>query len=715
MDKNSNKNWSLLICLALTFAITAVYYQVCSYGFVAYDDPAYVSENPNIQAGITINAIKWAFTTIHTGYWHALTWLSLMLTCQLFGPGPAGFHFINVLLHVANTLLLFAVLKKMTGALWPSAFTAALFALHPLHVESVAWISEHKDVLSTFFMLLTMAAYLRYCRCVAVPAPKGSSTTAKQTPATGAGAKHYYLLVAVFFALGLMAKPMLVTLPFALLLLDYWPLSRFGSKRSLANLVIEKIPLFVMAAAVCAATFIAQKRSGAMSRTENSGFPVSLVNLANACISYMRYIVKMFWPVRLAVIYPHPGRNVSIFYAAASVIFLLVITILVIQFAKSRRYLFTGWFWYLGTLIPVIGIIQVGSQGYADRYTYTPLIGLFIIIAWGFNDLSAKWTSTNSVELRYRKVALTSSAMLIILAMSICTCFQLRYWQNSLTLFQHALDVTKKNHVAYSGMGDSLVSQGRLDEAIQNYSQAIRIAPKYFPARVGLSDALLKTGKIDQAVVECLKALQINSDEPDALNILGIALGQQGKYDEAVKYFTISLQIRPDFAITHDNMGHVMILQGNYNGAVVHLTESIRLAPAYALPYYHLGQVLVQRGEVNEAVIHFEKALQLKPEWVEPMNAMAWCLAVNEKTAVRNPGKAVKLAHRACELTNFKEPALLDTLAVAYAAAGDFDKAVETAQKALGVCQSSEQEAVKEQIKSQLVLFKNKKPYIENE
>jgi tetratricopeptide (TPR) repeat protein len=691
MDKNSNRNWSFLICLTLTLVTLAVFYQVHSFEFLNYDDQIYISENPNIHNGITLKAVKWAFTAASNIYfWHPLTWLSHILDWQLYGNNAGGHHITNLIFHILNTLLLFFVLKQMTRAIWPSAFVAALFALHPLHVESVAWIYERKDVLSTFFWFLTMWAYVRYVR-----GPKIAG----------------YLLVVAFLALGLLSKPMLVTLPFVLLLLDYWPLDRLssksdkaGKKHSLPYLLVEKVPLFAMVAVSCIITFNNQKKIGAMSSKENLSL---FVRLANTSISYMQYIIKMIWPARLAVFYPHLGPNVSIFYSLISAFLLLVITIFIVKFAQNHRHLFTGWFWYLGTLVPVIGIVQIGGWAMADHYTYIPLTGLFVIIAWGFPDLLAKW--------RYKKITLISSAVPAILVMSICTFFQLGYWQSNLTLFQHALDVTKNNYVAYSGVANSLVLQGKLDEAIQNYSQAVRIAPRDLIARIGLSDALLKVGKIDQAVIECQKSFQIKSDEPDVLNILGIALGQQGKLDEAVKCFTKSLQIRPDFAITHDNMGHVMILQGNYDEAVVHLTESIRLDPDYALPYYHLGQVLVQRGKINEAVTHFEKALQLKPDWAEPMNAMAWCLAVNEKTAVHNPDKAVKLARQACELTNYKEPELLDTLAIAYAATGDFDKAVETAQKALELCQSSEKEAVKEQIKSWLVLFKNKKPYIENE
>ena len=371
MNKTPKKYQSICIYLVLALTTTAVFYQVCTYDFVNYDDFMYVYKNPNIQAGITLKAIKWALTVGYASNWHPLTWLSHMLDWQLFGPKAGGHHLTNLIFHIANTLLLFIVLKQMTHRLWPSAFVAALFALHPLHVESVAWVAERKDVLSTFFWMLTMWAYVRF-----VGRPKIAS----------------YLLVVVFLALGLMSKPMLVTLPFVLLLLDYWPLSRLsqkhgkaGTKCSLSYLLIEKIPLFAIVLASCIVTFIVQEKGGAMPTTKNYDF---FIRLANASISYLQYIIKMIWPARLAMFYPHPGQNVSILYAVISAALLLAVTILILRFAANRRYLVTGWFWYLGTLVPVIGLVQVGDQAFADRYSYVTLTGLFIIIAWGLPNCS---------------------------------------------------------------------------------------------------------------------------------------------------------------------------------------------------------------------------------------------------------------------------------------------------------------------------------------
>jgi Flp pilus assembly protein TadD len=698
MDNILTKYRSFWICMALMLITAAVFYQVCTYDFVNYDDPAYVYENPNIQAGITPKAIKWALTAGYASNWHPLTWLSHMLDWQLFGPKAGGHHLTNLIFHIANTLLLFIVLKQMTHRIWPSAFVAALFALHPLHVESVAWVTERKDVLSTFFWLLTMWAYLRYVKHPGVAR---------------------YLLTLLTFALSLMAKPMLVTLPFVLLLLDYWPLARVPSKRVVGKtdrqdkkhtdshfhwqilyyLIREKIPFFALSAVSSIVTFLVHRGAIVLITQVPLKFRIS-----NAIVSYVEYIGKMIWPSRLAVFYPHPGYNVSILYVVISTVLLLAVTILILRFAKNRRYLVTGWLWYIGTLVPVIGLVQVGGQAFADRYSYITLTGLFIIVAWGLPDLLARW--------QYKKIALSLSALLIISAMSICTRFQLCYWQNSLTLFQHALDVTEDNYIAHFGVAIPLREQGRLDEAIYHCSEVVRLRPDYFDAQIYLAYVLHDAGRLDEAVEEYRESLQIKPDDPNVLNALGIALGQQGKFDEAVKCFTEALQIKPDFA-AHTNMGYALALQGNPDKAAVHFAEALRLDPNSEEAHYYLGQTLVQTGKINEAITHFEEALRLAPDWVELMSNLAWFLAVSKETTIRNPDKAVRLAQRACELTNYKEPDLLDILAVAYAAAGDFSKAVETAEKALELCQSSEQNTLKEKIENRLVLYKAGKPYIE--
>ncbi len=601
MGRNSSKNWSFLICLTLILITFAVFYQVHSFEFINYDDPVYVYQNPNIQAGITLKAVKWAFLSIScTSIWHPLTWLSHTLDWQLFGTNAGGHHLINLVFHVANTLLLFLVLKQMTGALWSSAFVAALFALHPLHIQSVAWVSERKDVLSTFFWILTMWAYVRFAN-----RPKIAN----------------YLLVIVFLALGLMAKAMLVTLPFVFLLLDYWPLERLGTKRSLSRLLIEKIPLFAVVLTSCIVTFIAQKRGGAAHTLENCSF---FVRMANASISYVQYIIKMIWPTHLAVFYPHPGQNVSILYAVVSAAVLLVITILILRSAGNHRYLLTGWFWYLGTLLPVIGLVQVGDQALADRYSYITLTGLFIIIAWGMPELLAKW--------RYKKVALAVPAMLIVLVMAVCTYFQLGYWRNSLTLFQHALDVTGDNYTMHLSISESLREQGRLDEAIYHCSEAVRIKPEGFMAHIRLGYILRDAGRLDEAVGEYRKCLQIKPDDPNTLRILGTIVGQLGRFDEAVKYFTQALRIDPNSAEAHTNMGFALSCQGKLDEAAAHLTEALRLDPDSALAHYHLGRILAQKGKIDQAIAHFKQAVQIDPNDANARNSLNLALTEKQKS-----------------------------------------------------------------------------------
>jgi tetratricopeptide (TPR) repeat protein len=611
-----------------------------------------------------------------------------MLDWQLFGPKAGGHHLTNLIFHIANTLLLFIVLKQMTHRFWPSTFVAALFALHPLHVESVAWVTERKDVLSTFLWLLTMWAYARF-----VSRPKVAS----------------YLLVVALFALGLMAKSMLVTLPFVLLLLDYWPLDRLspkrqkaGSKYSLAYLLIEKIPLFAMTLAACIVTFICQKKGGTMYTTEELGL---LIRLANASISYLQYITRMIWPARLAMFYPHPGRNVSILDAVISVAILLAVTILILRFAKGRRYLVTGWLWYLGTLVPVIGLVQVGEQALADRYSYITLTGLFIIIAWGLPELLRKWP--------HRKTALWVSSLIVLSTLAVLAHLQQQYWKDSIALCEHALKVTDNNYEAHFCMTDMLLKQGRIEEAIWHSTEAVRIRPGYFKAQVSLGHALRKAGRLDEAIRAYRKSLRMEPNDPNALNGLGAALGQQGKLDEAIKCFTEALQIKPDFAEAHTNLGFALTLQGSLDEAAVHLGEALRLDTNSEKAHYYLGQIMAQRGKINEAITHFEEALRLKPDWVKPMNDLAWFLAASKKTTAYNPDKAVRLAQRACELTNYKKPDLLDTLAVAYAAAGSFSKAIETAEKALELCRSPKQKMLKDEIENRLVLYKADKPYIE--
>jgi tetratricopeptide (TPR) repeat protein len=603
----------LFVYLGLAVVTLAVFYQVHGFKFINLDDPGYIYKNPHIKDGITFHSIAWAFTSGYASNWHPLTWISHMLDWRLFGANPAGHHLVNLLFHIANTLFLFFVLNRMTKAFWQSAFVAALFALHPLHVESVAWVAERKDVLSTLFWLLTMWAYLRY-----VERPKIGD----------------YLLIVVFLALGLMAKPMLVTLPFVLLLLDYWPLGRLApavsrqpkkqNKRlSLSYLVFEKIPLFAMAAASSIVTFIVQQKGGAMSDAEAYSFGV---RLANAFIAYLQYIIKMLRPVGLAFFYPHPGTHVSLFFAAISAVLLLVATIVVIRFAPNHRYLATGWFWYLGTLVPVIGIIQVGDQAIADRYTYVPLTGLFIIIAWGLPELLAGWSC--------RRIALQSSALTVLTALTVCTYLQLPYWKNSLTLCQHALKVTRDNYLAHFNMTEMLMQLGRSDEAMRQNFEAVRIKPNFAPAINNLGDVLFGAGKTDEAAGYYERALALNPGIAEAHANLGIVLANRGNYDEAVKHFRAAAQVI-DTPRIHTDLGSALLNLGRFDQAAREYEKVLRVEPNNAGAHNDLGVALFQMGKIDVAIAQFNRALQIDPNYAPVKDNLKKVLAEKQKLQIQ--------------------------------------------------------------------------------
>jgi len=548
MSKAVEQYRYLAICFVLILVTFTAFSPILKHGFIDYDDNEYVTENPYVKAGLTGDSIIWAFTAGHSGNWHPLTWLSHMLDCELFGTNAGRHHLMSLLIHVINTVLLFAVLRKITGALWPSAFVAAAFALHPLHVESVAWIAERKDVLSGLFWILTMAAYLQYVKCPG---------------------KIKYVLTVVVFALGLMAKPMLVTLPFVLLLLDFWPLERF-QWHSFHRLVGEKAPLLCLSAISSVVTFVVQQRTGAVAQIEQVALDS---RIANAFISYVVYIAKMIWPSHLAVFYPYPAGKVSIWLAVLAALLVVGITVCVICLARNRKYLLTGWFWYIAVLVPVIGLIQVGGQARADRYTYLPSVGIFIIAAWGAAELLDKR--------RYRKTILSVSAGLVICAMLLCTQLQVRHWRNSFTLFRHTVEVTENNYVGHTGLGKVLRAQGKLDEAINQYHQALHIKPNYAITHYNLGNALLAQGKIDEAINEYRQAVHIDPNYAAAHTNLGGALATQGKLDEAIDCFRQAVQLEPDEAKTYYNLGHTLELKGSVDEAINEYRRALEINPNY--------------------------------------------------------------------------------------------------------------------------------------
>jgi len=555
--------------LFLVVATLLVFWPVLNSEFINLDDGVYVTNNPNVQRGLTLENVKWAFTDTSAGFWHPLTWLSHMLDCQLFGLNPGAHHLTNLLFHLANTLLLFWVLKRMTGRPGASTFIAALFALHPLHVESVAWVSERKDVLSTFFWILTMGLYLRYVEQPGI---------------------HRYLLVLLSFTLGLMSKAMLVTLPFVLLLLDYWPLGRLlfkqDSKSSLLpdpgmahyqrlsplRLVREKIPLLILSGTWCVLTFFAEKSLGAIGGLGT--IPLG-TRLANAISSYGLYLERTIWPRNLAVFYPYPD-TIPLGQVIMGGFLLVGLSCIVIRYALSRPYLSVGWLWYLGTLVPVIGLVPVGSHVMADRYTYVPLIGLFIMIAMGLPDLLKEW--------RHQKIVMTVSAGLVLSFLGLASRQQVSLWNNSITLFEHTLSVTTGNIIIHNNLGTALKRQGKIQEAAAHFT----------------------------------KALQIKSTFAEPYNNLGTVLDQQGKTQEAAAHFIKALQIKPNYAEPYNNLGILLAQQGKLQEAAAHFTKALQIKPNDAKTHNNLGTVLAQQGKIQEAAAHFTKALQIKPNGKNP-------------------------------------------------------------------------------------------------
>lgn len=547
-----------MIYAGLGLATIAAFERVRLNDFINYDDDKYITENPQVYGGVTLESVKWAFTATHASNWHPLTWLSHMLDCELFGVNAGRHHLVNLFFHIVNVLLLFWILRRMTGAVWASGFVAAAFALHPLGVESVAWVSERKDVLSGFFWMLTIAAYLHY---------------------TARPRVRRYLLVVLVFAAGLLAKPMLVTLPFVFVLLDYWPIGRFGRSvegdnvagRSVLGLVAEKIPLFVMSAASSVMTFIAQQRGGAVAELET--WPVSF-RLANALVSYVGYIFKMVYPSRLALLYP-AGRppHIDGWLVAGAAVLLTAVSIVAVLQVRRRPWLVVGWLWYVGTLIPVIGLVQVGSQVMADRYMYLPAIGIFIIVAWGSAEVVG--SSYN------RRAAAAISAAVVLAAMLFCSRAQVRHWRNNITLFGHAVEVTENNYVMHSNFGSALCKDGMVEQGLGHLISALKINPQDKNSLFNISRVFLGMGRPDKAVIFLNKLLELNvkTGMADVYYNLGAAYAMQRKYEKAIENFNHALRIRPGWADVYYNIGATYIQQHRYEQAIYNFKKALGIEP----------------------------------------------------------------------------------------------------------------------------------------
>ena len=582
--RNIQQNLPLIISLLLIAAILIAYCQVKDFDFICFDDKPYVTENRHVQSGFTVKSFIWAFTTFDASNWHPLTWLSHMADCKLYGLNPMGHHWTSLQIHIANTLLLFFILQYMTGALWRSAFVAALFALHPLHVESVAWVAERKDVLSTFFGMLTLLVYCRY---------------SKQPSLAG------YLLVILFLSLGLMAKPMLVTLPFLLLLLDFWPLGR-NRLATASRLVLEKIPLLVPIVISSCLTFMAQQSSGAVKALESFSLTV---RIANAFVSYVSYAVKAIWPHNLTVFYPHPGNTLPLWQVFGAILLVGGASFMAIHSLKKYPYIAVGLFWYLGMLVPVIGLVQVGPQAMADRYTYIPITGLFIVITWGFSDLLT--------QRHYQKIVLALFAVIILSALTVSTFFQLGYWRNSVALFERAVSITENNCLAHNNLGAALLEERKFYAAVLHLKEALRIEPGCRAALYNIGAALSAQGKLDEAILHYNDVLKINPKDAIVHNNLADALSAQEKLDEAVLHYNKALKIDPDYAGAHGRFGSLLIKQNKFKEAMFHLTEAIRINPDYAETYNNIGVVFSRLNKFKEASTFFSKAIQVKPDFTE--------------------------------------------------------------------------------------------------
>jgi protein O-mannosyl-transferase len=783
--QRGRRKQTVLLCVLLGLMTGAVYWPVVKLGFINFDDPDYVVGNPRVQAGLTMESVKWAFTSLYASNWHPLTWLSHMLDCQLYHLKPAGHHLTNLLFHIANSLLVFGLLKRLSGASWRSAFVAALFAVHPLHVESVAWVSERKDVLSAFFFMLTLWTYVLYAERSAVRSQRSvAGSRAPGAPAAFNGqrttqhAPIFYLLSICFFTLGLMSKPMLVTLPFVLLLLDFWPLRRLGLKtqasmlKTVIRLAVEKAPFFALSAVSCVLTFLVQQACGAMTPLEKG--PIEL-RLANALVAYACYLGKTLWPTELAIFYPYIRFSLDSWQVVGAALLLLAATAGVVLARKQRPYLLVGWLWFVGMLVPVIGLVQVGKQSLADRYTYLPHIGLFICAAWGgaavFNCLK-------------RPRLLASLAVAMVLAgCGILTVRQLSHWSNTKTLFEYAASVTSRNFVAYTVIGHELAEQHKLAEAIEQCQKALAISPDYPEAhntlgnvfaqqekydeaiahyraaaeadrtyadpRNGLANVLVKQGRFAEAEAQCRDALRLAPMHLPTMFCLATALHAQGKLDEAADCYRRILALDPNLFTPRRNLGKVLVAQGKTDEAIAELSRALKLRPedadtrtilgvtllgknrtdeavtqfreaarlqtTNALANYNLAIIYQERKQTREAVERFRLALKAQPDWPESLNNLAWLLAANPDAKVRNGAEAVTLAERACKLTDYKEPLLVGTLAAAYAEAGRFPEAVSSAEKAHALALAAGQKEIAQRNRELLELYRAGRAYHESE
>lgn len=670
MDKTNSRYRSVCICLLLIVVSVIAFEHVRENDFLRYDDNRYIVTNQHVHEGLTVASFKWAFSKPHFYMWHPVTTLSYLVEYELFGLDPFWYHLTNLMIHIANSVLLFWVLKGMTGRVWASAFAAAVFAVHPLQVESVAWVAERKNVLSGFFWILTVGAYARYTR----------------RPKVGR-----YVVVLLIFCFGLMSKPTVIALPFVLLLLDYWPLCRPGLRR----LIVEKIPLFVLSGVLSVITFIAQKGGATLTLGEHLGV---LIRLSNALVSYVKYIGKIFCPNDLAVLYPHAGRMLPGWQWTGALILLVAISVLVLRLRRQRRYLIVGWLWYLGTLVPVIGLIQSGAQAMADRYIYLPLVGIAVMVGWGTGDIVTRWR-----QVRIPAVILAGA---VVVGMVFGTRMQVRYWESDLFLFEHCLEVTKDNYVMHDVYGSSLGEDGRLEESEHHLRKSLEIHPDYHKAHNNIGNVFYLQGRYNQAGEHFAKAVDLKPEYADAYFNLGLTYGRTGNYDLAIENYEQVLRLRPDNPRVHFHLGKAMMKVGRCDQAVNYFGEALGAGGNLADIYHNLGLAHHQCGRADLAIYNWDRTLELDPNSVGTLNNLAWVLVNVEDKSLRNVGRAISLSEWACSLTGYKYIPAMNTLAGALAAKGGFDEAVSVAERALELAESANQKVFAEEIRGRLKLYR---------
>jgi tetratricopeptide (TPR) repeat protein len=701
-----------------------LFWRAGGHGFILLDDAGYVRLNLNVVRGLSWEGVKWAFTTGEMSNWHPLTWLSHMLDCSLFGLNPGAHHLVSAAIHALNSVLLFQLGVRLTGATWRSAFVAALFAWHPLHVESVAWISERKDVLSGLFFMLTLLAYVGYLRKPSL---------------------WRYGLTALLLALGLMAKPMLVTLPFVMLLLDWWPLNRWRGgptescpseltrpsvscspsdgervgvrgpataptpervqpetpRNSVARLILEKLPFFALVAAASVVTILVQRHGKAMVSTNVFSFGD---RLGNALVSYVEYLAKLVWPTNLAVFYPHPGARAGWLVTLAAVV-LLLSSIGVAANVRRRGYLLTGWLWFLGMLLPVIGLVQVGDQALADRYTYLPFIGVGFMLAWGAAEAAAKWPQVAP--------GIAALGWVLPAAWMIGTSMQLRHWQNNETLFTHARAVTRKNYVADTIVGNMLRSRGQLEEARACLANALRARPTYGQALAGMGDLHAAQRQFDDAIRFYAEALRLEPHLSDAQNAWGGALLAQGKPQDAVEHFTAATRLDPTLAEAEFNLGLAFRQLRRAGEAAAAFRRALNVQPQNLPARLLLADCLAETGAPREALALLQPVAKARSDAVDALRRIAWILATCPDNGVRNGGEAVTFAVRACDLTAHHHAASLAALAAAYAEVRRFDDAIAMARKAEELATRAGEKELLDVIRRTLAAFEARTAYRE--